>query len=87
MPGLVLPIASTGHLIAPKLLARDDETRPQDLSDLRALRAVATPADRAVARDAAHLIAQRGFACDRDLPATLYALESGWRRPEHAALA
>jgi hypothetical protein len=76
VPGLVLPIASTGHLIALKLLARDDETRPQDLADLRALRAVATPADKAVARAAVHLIAQRGVARDRDLPAALDALES-----------
>ena len=28
VPGLALPIATTGHLIALKLLARDDETRP-----------------------------------------------------------
>ena len=36
VPGLTLPIATTGHLIALKLLARDDQSRPQDLADLRA---------------------------------------------------
>jgi len=33
VPGLRLPIATTGHLIALKLLARDDLERPQDLAD------------------------------------------------------
>jgi|GEM_PF-1826033 len=50
-----------------KLLARDDETRPQDLADLRALWAVATEADMIAARDAARLISERGFDRDRDL--------------------
>lgn len=36
VPGLRLPVAVTGHLIALKLLARDDAVRPQDLADLRA---------------------------------------------------
>ncbi len=42
LPGLVVPVARTGHLIALKLLARDDESRPQDLADLRSLHEVAT---------------------------------------------
>jgi hypothetical protein len=44
------PGASIGHLIAVKLLARDDRTRPQDLADLNALMAVATPADLEIVR-------------------------------------
>jgi hypothetical protein len=76
VPGLTLPIAATGHLIALKLLARDDEARPQDLADLRALRAVATPTDCEQARDAVGLITSRGFARDRDLSAALAALEA-----------
>ncbi|HEY4021282.1 MAG TPA: nucleotidyl transferase AbiEii/AbiGii toxin family protein [Pseudonocardiaceae bacterium] len=73
VPGLVLPVASTGHLIALKLLARDDVTRPQDLADLRALLTVAKPADVEVARHAVQLITDRGFNRERNL---LDALDS-----------
>lgn len=74
VPGLVVPVASTGHLIALKLLARDDETRPQDRADLRALAAGATTEDVAAARTAVDLITERGFDRGRDLPALLDAL-------------
>jgi hypothetical protein len=73
--GLTLPIATTGHLIALKLLARDDQTRPQDLADLRALRAVATSEDWDVAGNAVRLITARGFDRGRDLLAALAALK------------
>nr|WP_239003792.1 hypothetical protein [Nocardia panacis] len=66
-PGLVLPVARTGHLIALKLLARDDESRPQDSADLRNLAAVATTRDMVDAAEAVRLIAERGFNRDRDL--------------------
>lgn len=36
IPDLRLPVATVGHLIALKVLARDDVARPQDLADLRA---------------------------------------------------
>lgn len=82
VPGLRLPIAMTGHLIALKLLvialkllARDDLERPQDLADLRSLGKVATPADYQAARDAVLLISSRGFARGRDLTTALEALE------------
>jgi hypothetical protein len=75
VPGLSLPIAATGHLIALKLLARDDQTRPQDLADLRALRAVAGPADLDTAREAVRLISARGFDRGRDLTAALTDIE------------
>ena len=75
VPGLRLPIATTGHLIALKLLARDDLERPQDLADLRALGQVATSADYQTAREAARLISSRGFARGRDLTAALEDLE------------
>lgn len=65
--GLALPIATVGHLIALKILARDDQTRPQDLTDLRALRAVASPADLELAREAVQLITQRGYDRGREL--------------------
>ena len=71
VPGLRLPIATTGHLIALKLLARNDSTRPQDLADLRALRAVATEADLHTARQAIQLITARGYNRGRDLTAAL----------------
>ncbi|HCT77507.1 MAG TPA: hypothetical protein DGG94_21400 [Micromonosporaceae bacterium] len=71
VPGLTLPVATTGHLIALKLLARDDQTRPQDLADLRALCAPATSEDLAMARDAVRLITERGFNRGRDLLAAL----------------
>lgn len=74
VPGLTLPVATIGHLIALKLLARDDETRPQDVADLRALRIVATAADMAAAREAVRLITERGFARGRDLSAALETL-------------
>ncbi len=66
-PGLVVPVATIGHLIAIKILARDDATRPQDLADLRALLRSASPADLSVAREAAALIEARGFNRGRDL--------------------
>jgi hypothetical protein len=68
---LTAPVACTGHLIALKVLARDDVSRPQDLADLRALLAVATPDDVSVARQGMELIAGRGFARGRDLTAAL----------------
>ena len=73
-PGLSLPIARTGHLIAMKLLARDDRNRPQDADDLRALRAVATREELSRAAAAVALISKRGFARGRDLPALFDAL-------------
>jgi predicted nucleotidyltransferase len=73
-PGLKLPVATTGHLIALKLLARDDDTRPQDLADLHALRKVATLDDLIEADAAVRLITQRGFNRDRDLVSLLEAL-------------
>jgi len=75
VPGLSLPIAKTGHLIVLKLLARDDRTRPQDLTDLRALMEVATAADLAVARESARIITARGFDRGRDLSAALEEAE------------
>ena len=71
VPGFQLPVARTGHLIALKLLARDDESRPQDLTDLRALRAAATPDDWALASAATRLIMERGYNRDRDLVSLL----------------
>jgi hypothetical protein len=78
-PGLSLPIARTGHLIAMKLLARDDRNRPQDADDLRALRTVATPGELERAAQAVAMIVERGFARGRDLAALLDALIDEYR--------
>jgi len=69
LPGLAMPVARSGHLIAMKLLARDDRERPQDLDDIRALLEVATPADRRLVTTAIGQITRRGYARGRDLRA------------------
>ncbi len=76
LPGLDIPVARVGHLIALKLLARDDATRPQDAGDLRALAGVASDVEVTRARQAVALIEDRGFARGRDLVAALEALLS-----------
>jgi hypothetical protein len=76
LPGLKVPVATTGHLIAMKLLAQDDRLRPTDADDLSALAALAREPDWAEARSAVGLIAQRGFARDRDLGAALTDLQA-----------
>jgi hypothetical protein len=65
--GLRLPVARSGHLIALKVLARDDEMRPQDLADLHALLETADTGDLALARESVALIEARGFHRGRDL--------------------
>jgi Nucleotidyl transferase AbiEii toxin, Type IV TA system len=71
LPALMLPVARTGHLIALKLLARDDIERPQDIADLRALLRHASPEDVTLARTAISLITLRGYNRGRDLDAAL----------------
>jgi predicted nucleotidyltransferase len=77
LPGLTVPVAQVGHLIAVKLLARDDENRPQDIADLRALVADATPQDLVVAETAVGLIEERGYQRDRDLRGALREFTGG----------
>ncbi len=72
--GLVLPVACVGHLIAMKLLARDDRHRPADADDLVALSEVASDEDWNMARQAVGLIAERGFGRGRDLDTALHDL-------------
>lgn len=67
LPGLRLPVARTGHLIALKVLSRDDLRRPTDLADLRSLIAQASRADLDEAERSLSLIAERGYHRDRDL--------------------
>jgi len=67
LDGLTVRVASVAHLIAMKVLARDDRHRPQDRVDLAALFRVATSDDMRVAREALQLISHRGYGRDRSL--------------------
>ncbi len=58
-PGLSVPVAQAGHLVAMKLLALAPD-RPQDAVDLRALIATLTESDRARARAATARIEELG---------------------------
>ena len=71
LDGVRIPVATTAHLIALKLLSRDDERRPQDLMDLRGLIGQAAGPDMARVRDCIDLITSRGYHRGRDLAAEL----------------
>ena len=74
VPGLTAPVAATGHLVALKVLSRDDLARPQDLVDLRALLRAASDSDLELARIALAAITARGYHRGRDLAADLDGL-------------
>jgi ActR/RegA family two-component response regulator len=67
LDGLVVPVATVAHLIAMKVLARDDLSRPQDRLDLAGLFRKATADDIATASQALELIDQRGYGRGRQL--------------------
>jgi DNA-binding TFAR19-related protein (PDSD5 family) len=67
LPNLTIGVARTGHLIALKVLSRDDVRRPQDLIDLRALLRVASSTELARARESLAVMAVRGYHRRRDL--------------------
>ncbi len=67
MPECVVPVARLHHLIALKILSRDDRTRPQDAADLQSLIAAARQSDLNAACDAVRLMEARGFNRSRDL--------------------
>jgi hypothetical protein len=60
-------VASRAHLIAMKVLARDDRHRPQDFDDLRALLAEASDDELSRVRDALALVEARGYNRGRNL--------------------
>ena len=74
LPNVRIGVARTGHLIALKVLSRDDVGRPQDLVDLRALLRIASPAELTRARQLLELIAARGYHRGRDLTADMNRL-------------
>jgi len=59
--------ATRAHLIAMKVLARDDRHRPQDFDDLRALLADASESELETVRKALALVESRGFSRGRSL--------------------
>lgn len=66
LAGLTVPVAQSAALVVLKLLA-NDESRPQDAIDLRALRPTLTPVDEAEVRRLAGIVTARGFNRERDL--------------------
>ena len=60
-------MARAGHLIALKLLSRDDTRRPQDVADLRVLLELSSEDDLELARSAVELICARGYHRGRSL--------------------
>jgi len=74
VPEFKAPVARIGHLIALKILARDDQRRPQDYGDLRALLAVANATELDAARAALREITALGYSRSRDLIGSLDAL-------------
>jgi predicted nucleotidyltransferase len=74
LPDVAVPLATTGHLLALKVLAlRPDRVheRPQDFIDIRELLRVAGEADLTIAGRALELISERGYHRGKDLKAEL----------------
>ena len=67
--GVDVPVAARPHLIALKVLARDDRVRPQDYDDLVALTRRASLDEVALAIRLLTLIDERGYGRRRDLAA------------------
>ena len=74
-PQVTVPVASLGDLIAMKILARDDLTRPQDRLDLKALLGRAKSHDKQTARLALEQISSSGYSRGRQLTNELSAAE------------
>jgi len=66
-PGQMARVARRSHLLALKVLSRDDLNRPQDAVDLRALLVHSTPAELARVPELLSLIEERGYSRGRDL--------------------
>ncbi|MDJ0763306.1 MAG: nucleotidyl transferase AbiEii/AbiGii toxin family protein [Myxococcota bacterium] len=64
---LQIPVAKVGHLIALKILSRDDSERPQDAADLKSLIKMASDEEINRAEVALKNIQVLGFHRDRDL--------------------
>jgi predicted nucleotidyltransferase len=79
---LMVPVANAGHLLALKVLSRDDDERPQDAADIHALLDGLATEDERLAVEAAALIQRRGFNRSREIVADVRtALASRHRYP------
>jgi hypothetical protein len=70
LPGLLLPVARVGHLIAMKILA----ARPRDLEDVEHLLAIADRGEVDRVRHALRVIRERDYDRGQDLEGTLMRL-------------
>ncbi|MEM7584356.1 MAG: nucleotidyl transferase AbiEii/AbiGii toxin family protein [Acidobacteriota bacterium] len=77
----VVPIVQLGHLLAMKILARDDPKRRHDLEDITKLLKAAPWQEVGRARNALTLMARRGYQRDRDLLRELWELGAPERAP------
>lgn len=73
-PALCVPVPRVGHLLALKVLSRDDLRRPQDMADIRSLLAVADAGELTRAADALRLVTLRGYHRQKNLQADWVAL-------------
>jgi len=71
LPGLQSPVARLPHMLALKILSRDDERRPQDRLDIHALLQRATSGEISAARESLSVVTNRGCNRGRDLQAGL----------------
>lgn len=71
LPGVRVPVATIGHLLALKILAMDDVRRPQDRADILALLEYADAEELHRAQESVELITARGFHRAKDLSALL----------------
>lgn len=71
LPGVRVPVATIGHLLALKILAMDDARRPQDRADILALLEYADAEELNRAQESVELITARGFHRAKDLSALL----------------
>ncbi len=67
LPDVVVPVATVPHLLALKVLARDDRLRPQDRADAVALVGATDAGGLGEARAALALIRDRGYGREREL--------------------
>lgn len=81
MPGLVLPVAKAEHLLALKILARNDRTRPQDAGDIRQLLQIMDESGISAAREALRLITERGYDRGRNLISALRDAQALFQNP------
>lgn len=79
IPGLELPVASLGDLIALKALGAGEPGREHDWRDLRALVARSSREDLVIARAAIALIGARGHASANQLEARLATVLDGYK--------